>query len=218
MKQVSKYRLITLTSCSLLVLAIGLPVHLHAEQYLYRYVNDEGIKELAHSIPPQYAQRGYEVLTLSGQLVKAVEAAPTAGDIAQAEAKRALHKQYIILKRRYSSVEDIEAAKRRRLTDLDTNIAILRGNINGTNTHIENLIGKAANIERSGKDVPAKVLNELSDAKAERAVVQELLETRLKEYHEVSKKYDADLATFVEGTAISKELSSKEPPLKPAQQ
>lgn len=182
---------------------MALSVRSYAEQYLYRYVNDKGVKEVAHSVPPQYTQNGYEVLTLSGQLIKVVEPAPTNDQIAKAEAKRAIREQYVVLKRRYSTIEDIEAAKRRRLNNLDTNIAILRGNINGATTHIEGLMSRAADAERSGREVPKMILSELTDAKAELAVVKELLDIRLKEYQDISNKYDNDLTAFVKGQAMN---------------
>lgn len=173
-----------------------------AEAYLYRYVNDKGVKEIGHAIPPEYAQNGYEVLNTLGQVVKVVEPAPTNEEVAIKEEQRRIREQYSILKRRYSSTADIESAKRRKLANLETNIAILRGNINGVQSTIDGLMTKAANIERQGRQIPANILQELTDAKAELTVAQEMLDIRLNEYKEISEKFDKDVAAFIRGAEL----------------
>ncbi|WNO09317.1 hypothetical protein [Teredinibacter sp. KSP-S5-2] len=174
----------------------------HAEAYLYRYLNDKGVKEIGHAIPPEYAQNGYEVLNRQGQVIKVVEPAPTNEEIAIKEEQRLAQEQYAILKRRYSSTADIESAKRRKLANLETNIAILRGNINSVQSTIDGLMTKAANIERQGRQIPANILQELTDAKAELTVAQEMLDIRLNEYKEISEKFDKDVAAFIKGAEL----------------
>lgn len=184
----------------LLALALGfyLPFGAAAEEYLYRYENEEGVMVLNHTIPPEYAQQGYEILSVTGQVVEVVEPAPTDGDIAKENALRILEEKFEVLKRRYSSIEEIEKAKTRRLKHLDTNIAILRGNISSIQTRIDNLMSDAADVERSGRDVPEMLLRQIKDAKTELSVAESQLEQRLDEYQETSDRYDSDMATFIE--------------------
>ncbi len=187
---------------SVISLAIAAPAT-YAETYLYRYENDKGVKVLNHTIPPQYAQKSYEILSTAGQLIRTVEAAPTDGAVAKENSVRMLREKYAILKRRYSSPEDIEAAKRRRLANINTNIAILRGNIGGINIRIDNLRSKAADSERAGREVSSSLLTQLRDIKAELTVSEDALNLRLEEYQAVSDRYDGDLTTFALGSALS---------------
>ncbi len=173
-----------------------------AEDYLYRYENDQGIKVIHHTIPPEYAQKGYEVLSSSGHRIKVVEPAPTDGDIAKENSERMLRERFSLLKRRYSSIDDIEAAKRRRLKNIETNISILRGNIGSVNVRIENLMSQAADMERAGRTVPSTLLRQLNDTRAELAVTNAALDARIEEYDEVSQRYDDDMATFVAGEKL----------------
>ncbi|MFL0803472.1 MAG: hypothetical protein K6L81_07115 [Agarilytica sp.] len=174
----------------------------YAEDYLYRYENDKGVKVLNHTIPPEYAQKGYDVLSTSGQLIRRVTAAPTDGAIAKENSERMLREKFAVLQRRFSSPRDIEDAKRRRLANINTNISIVRGNLGGINTRIENLMRQAADAERAGKAVPPSLLQQLGDARAELEVSEASLKARLEEYQVVSDRYDSDLATFAQGSAL----------------
>ncbi len=177
---------------------------------LYRYTDDEGVKVLNHTIPPEYAQQGYEILNKLGQVIKVVPPAPTDGEIAQAVAERRLRQRFEILKRRYSNVKEIERAKQRRLDNLSTNIAILKGNISGAKTRIENIMSKAAEMERGGLEVSENLLVQLEEAKTELSIAEAALKTRLEEQEEVSNRFDKDLTTFVAGSELEKKRLEEE--------
>lgn len=168
----------------------------------YRYVNDEGVKVLDHSIPPEYAQKGYEILNSAGQVIKVVPPAPTDEDIAKAESERLLRERYYDLQRRYKTVDEIESAKRRRLASIDTNISILRGNISGLNTQLENYTTDAAGFEREGRQVPQALMQKIADARAELAVAKDLLKIRQDEYKNVQQQFNDDLTAFVKGSTL----------------
>lgn len=185
-------------------LLAGLAPATQAENYLYRYENDAGVKVLNHAIPPEFAQKGYEILSSTGRLVKVVPPAPSDGEVAEETAKRQLREQFEVLKRRYSSTEDIEKAKSRRLENINTNISILRGNIGSINIRIENLMSKAAEQERLGRAVPQDVLQQLTDSRAELTVAEANLQARIDEYKAISERFDKDMLTFQEGSKLEK--------------
>lgn len=182
--------------------AMWLPSNAQGEQLYYRYLDDNGVKVLNHIIPPRFAQKGYEVLNSSGKVIRVVPPAPTKEQIAKIEAKRSLLQDFKRISRRYSSIDDIEAAKQRRLSNLDTNIALLRGNISGLNTQIDNLTSKAADRERAGKAIPKALLQQIVDTRAELAVTSELLQLRLDEYQQVIDKFDSEIAIYNKGSAL----------------
>jgi len=171
----------------------------------YRYVNDKGVKVLHHTIPPIYAQKGYEIVSLSGKVVKVVPPALSEAEVAAKAEAAELAENLALwdkrLRRRYSSISDINAAKKRKLADLDTNIAIIHSNINSKKTAIKEQQDKAANIERSGREVPKVVLNKLTALENELEDSQEQVRLRLLEYQEVVDKYDRDKVRFEEISA-----------------
>jgi len=174
-----------------------------ADNILYRYEDDNGVKVLNHTIPPEFAQKGYEVLSIRGQVIEVVAPAPSESEVAQENAERELREQYSILRRRYSTIDDIERAKTRRLDNINTNISILRGNIGSINIRIENAMSKAAEMERAGRKVSSRLLRELSDSKAELMVAESSLALRLNEYENVAKRFEKDALTFAQGSKLS---------------
>ncbi len=191
------------------LLTLGLVTPLtQAEEYLYRYVNKEGVKVITNTIPPEYSQRGYDVINSSGQLLKTVEPAPSDGEIAKENAERMLREKFSVLKRRFSSEEDIEAAKIRRLKNIETNISILKGNVSSINVRIENLMREAADVERAGREVSSNLLQQIKDTRAELAVTESALDKRLEEHRVVAERFEKDLATFSQGRALFSEAES----------
>lgn len=201
---------IKLTIRALLLVALAtLTSTAYGQHVYYRYINTDGVKVLDHSIPPEYAQGGYEVLNASGQVVKVVPPAPSDEDLARNAAEREIQQKYARLKRRYSSAKEIDSAKQRRLVNIDTNISILKGNINGLNTQLEKVLSSAAAIERRNTTVPNHILQQLEDTRAELKIAEELLQIRKAEYQQVVDKFDKDIAIFAKGEALEKMSSAK---------
>lgn len=166
----------------------------------YRYLNSEGVRVISHQIPPEYAQKGYEVVTASGQVLKVVDPAPTPEEAAalerQREIKEALREWDEELLRRYSSVRDIEATKQRKLAQVQTSIEILKSNISNLKSQIVVQHAKAANVERAGRDVPKQILTSLANLEQELSLSQQQLEQRRQQYREVVEKYNNDKERF----------------------
>ncbi|WP_143247571.1 hypothetical protein [Agaribacterium haliotis] len=184
-------------------------------EVLYRYVNEHGVPVINHSIPARYAQKGYEILNRSGEVIKVVAPAPSQDEIAEAEQRRNLLAEFKILKRRYSSIDDIEQAKQRKLDSITTNIRILNGTISNLESNIDDLVSNAAVFERKGRAVPENLLNQIKDARAELDVSKDMLDYRQQEFNDTAKKYDEDIRTFIHGEKLEKELASDMPDREP---
>ena len=171
-----------------------------AEKVFYRYVNDDGVQVLDHRIPPEYAQNGYEIVSVTGQVIKVVEPAISKAEAEKAAAERRvrehLKKWDESLRRRYSAIEDIEAAKKRKLLQLEANISILRTNITGIREQIVSQQSRAAGIERLGKPVPENLLDNIKILQMELETTQEQVEQRVDEYEKLAAKYDRDIERF----------------------
>lgn len=194
-------------SLVLFLAGVGSPVY---AQNFYRYVNDDGVKVLNHSIPPEYAQKGYEVINASGKIIKVVPPAPSAEEQAQFALEQEIIREYERLKHRYSSPEDIESTKQRRLRSIESNISVLKGNINGLTSQVEKIMSDAARFERRNQQVPEHILKQLDDANAEIKVAEGLLEMRKQDMKDTADKYDEEIARFIEGEKLMEQKSDRQ--------
>lgn len=163
---------------------------------LYRYVNAEGVKVIHHTIPPEYAQNGYEVLNSQGDVVEVVQPSLTDTELAALQQKRELEAWDKDLLKRYSTVADVKAAKRRRLGEINTNIAILRGNILNLDSQIAREQRRAADSERQGIQVPESILINIKNFRGEKAAAERQIEERRDEYRQAEDKFDKDIDRF----------------------
>jgi septal ring factor EnvC (AmiA/AmiB activator) len=152
------------------LLLLGLLASTAAQAELYRYVDDKGVVVLdRHGVPPQFIGRGYEVLNDQGRVTQVVPPAPTAQErklLLEAKARAETDAQLLRL---YASVADVERAKARRLSELDSIIGITRGNLQSLRTQQANLQSQAANHERAGRKVPEQLLVQIDSLAKEQA-------------------------------------------------
>ncbi len=168
----------------------------------YRYINEDGVKVINATIPPEYVSKGYEVVSLNGEVIRVVEPSPTGEEAKRAAEERKLRKQQEkadkLLRRRYSSVADIEAAKTRNLQELQGNISILTSNLSNVRSQIVTQQEQAASIERSGRAVGDDLLRNLANLQAEERDIQMQIKQREREYQAASDKFDQDMKRFAE--------------------
>jgi len=137
---------------------------------LYRYVDDKGVVVLnRQGVPPQHIGKGYEVLNDQGRVTRVVPAAPTPEErqrLLEAKARASSDAQLLRL---YASVKDVERAKARKLSELDSVIGITRGNLQSLRTQQANLQSQAAGHERAGREVPEQLLTQIDNLRKEQA-------------------------------------------------
>ena len=173
---------------------------LAAGNVYYRYINSEGVKAMSHTLPAEYAQKGYEVVSLKGKVIEVVPPSRTAADIErlalQNSSAISLARWDKSLRLRYSRVSDIEAAKQRKLAEINTNIDILNGNINKLSTQLQLQQGQAASAERKGYEVSSKLLSNINNLELELKTTSEQVATRRQEYVALTDKYNQDIKRF----------------------
>lgn len=174
---------------------------------LYRYYNAEGNMVVDYRVPAQYIAGGYEVLNDEGVVIKVVpreltedeKQAANAQQLldaqAQAEEER-LRKWDESLLLRYSSVEDIEAARERGLRDLRIRLSILQSNKRSLKHQVESYQAQAADLERSGKEVDVARLRTIEDLQDEIEVTERAILDREREIEEVAAAYELDIERF----------------------
>ncbi|CAA0115542.1 Uncharacterised protein [Halioglobus japonicus] len=174
---------------------------------LYRYRNAEGNVVVDYQVPADSIGGGYEVLNNEGMVIKVVPRALTPEEraIENAENEREqeareeeerLRKWDESLMLRYSTVEDIEDARRRALGELQIRMSILRGNRRALKQKVENYQAQAANMERSGMAVDVERLRAIEVLQSEIVSTERDINDRQREIHELETAYDADIERF----------------------
>jgi len=140
-----------------------------AAGFNYRYRDDAGNMHIDYSVPPEFVGNGYEVLNDRGMVVNVVLPQSVrderAGRLLQeAEVRHQQELQAIkdeALLRFYSSPEDVERVRSRKLDEFQTFIDIQRANTLTNRRRFAELQSQAAEIELSGQAVPKKILDTL---------------------------------------------------------
>ncbi|WP_165668749.1 DUF4124 domain-containing protein [Metapseudomonas otitidis] len=182
-----------------LALILGAMAPLAAQAELYRYTNEKGVTVLDRlGVPPQFIDKGYEVLNDQGRVVKTVPPAPTLEERQRMQADKARAGSDAQLLRLYTSVEDVDRALQRKLSELDGLITVAKGNQQSLRTQQANLQAQAADNERAGRQVPEALVAQIDNVRSE----YKRLDDDIARYQEERKKaqvtFAADRARLAE--------------------
>jgi hypothetical protein len=181
-----------LLRCSLL-LGLLLPAVASAVE-LYRYTDERGTTVLSRQgVPPEHIARGYEVLNEQGRVIRVIPPAPTAEELRRMQLEKARALSDVQLLRLYSTPEDVERARQRKLAELDGLIGVARGNLQSVRTQQANLQSQAAEHERAGREVPAHLLAQIDNQIAEQARLKGDIERYQALREQSNANFDADL-------------------------
>ena len=136
---------------------------------LYRY-KDEAVGTVVDwHVPAKFAGRGYEVLNPLGEVIKVVPRQLSDSELndkdlverlkrgAKAErARLAEWDRFLLL--RYSTIEDIDAARDRALRELKIRLSILASNQRVAKARLETALSQLADVERRGETAPERDL------------------------------------------------------------
>ena len=194
----------TLLSCMLL--SGVLAAELLAGGFNYRYRDDAGNLRISYSVPPEFVGNGYEVLDDRGMVVDVVLPQSVLDERAGkmlAEAKRR-HQQELqsrkdeALLRFYSSAEDVERVRERKLGEFDTFVEIQKSNILTNRKRLAELQSQAADIELSGQKVPEKILNTLDTLEQKIGDAIQSIELKNQEKKRVWLAFELDIERLSE--------------------
>jgi|TARA_B110000902_G_scaffold266688_1_gene355550 hypothetical protein len=178
-----------------------------ATQKVYRYTNSAGTKVINDVIPPEYADKGYEVITYEGEVITVVPPQKTDSELnqarleterlqtEQAEQKR-LRQWDESLLLRYSQVDEISQAKNRALRVIDVAISLNKNSLKKLKKDIEVQQVEAAQLEREGEEISETRRVTLIAFKNELQLVVDSIDRRLQEKITVARDYEADIERF----------------------
>ena len=167
---------------------------------LYRYHDGEGVLVINHTLPAQYVAHGYEVLDARGRLLEVV-APPQPLPLVEGEDDERLRRGDLdaldrMLRASYSSAEQIEAARDRRLRQIERQMVLIQATLEQTASAMTRERERAARHERAGEEIPATILANLAKLRGQRDSTAHSLRIREEELKVVTRQYAGYLARF----------------------
>lgn len=182
----------------------------------YRWHDAQGGLHYSDSIPPDAVHLGYDIVDDNGLLVRHVnrEMTPAERAAAEAEAARAaaakrMADQQALADRQllaaYPNESELRETHQARLAQMQQNIDTTQSNLRSQEQNLAELLAHAADLERSGKPVPAELRTRLADQRknvadernevahlqSERAATAKTQEAELRRYRMLSAKAQA---------------------------
>jgi hypothetical protein len=191
---------------ALLALTLLLPA---AQAKMYRWVDKDGNVHYSDKIPPDQVDQARDELNRHGIEVGNTPRAKTAEEIKQerelerlrAEQQRLIEEQQAadrVLLRTFRSEDDIILARDGKLAAIDVMIQVTHGNIRRHQGKLTELQQQAANLERSGRQVPEQLRANMDTTVRNINESYSLIDTREQEKQVIRDKFGQDLKRFRE--------------------
>jgi DNA repair exonuclease SbcCD ATPase subunit len=209
--------------CLISLVAVSFPVNAGK---LYRFPDESGVMTLSRSLPPEAAQKGYDILDdQTMRVIEHVTPAPTQEEIIELEAEKALQQeqehqarlraeqaeqdrqkqaQYDrTLLMTYPTEADLIAARDKDISYREEQIAVLSAKLPKLRQTLESIQKEAAERELSGAPISKNMQKRLNAAQQEISVRKQAIAQYQTEIKELELKYQQDLARLRElrGTA-----------------
>ncbi|MFQ5644334.1 MAG: DUF4124 domain-containing protein, partial [Thiogranum sp.] len=187
---------------------------------LYKWVDDSGQVRYGDRIPPRYAKKKNETLSDQGIVVETKEAAKTPEQIAEEQRQKALAEEQerirIETARKDSILLDTFTNEDEMVMTRDGKIEAIEAVIRVTNDRTEKnrqrlakLKLRAANLERSGKAVPKKLLKSIAETRNQIRSNTKYVANRVVEQQRIREQFEADINRFRELKAAQASLMSE---------
>ncbi len=177
---------------------LSLSLGVQADNVLYRYRNGQGVLVIDFSIPPEFAPKGYEVLSLDGKVVTLVPPSGPPLTQEQIKAREEQKKEDAFILRSYSAVKEVEDARERKVRMAEKEITILNANLTDIARRRAELRQKAADYQATGRDTPDAIAKVLVDLDQVEANTIRMLGQRKKEMGELNRLFDRYAKRLVE--------------------
>lgn len=180
------------------MLSLSLSLGVQADNALYRYRNGQGVLVIDFSIPPEFAPKGYEVLSRDGKVVTLVPPRGPPLTQEQIQAREAQKKEDAFILRSYSSVKEVESARARKVQMAEKEITILDTNLGDITRRRAELRQKAADYQASGRETPEAIAKVLVDLDLVEENTIRMKGQRKRELDEINQQFDRYAKRLVE--------------------
>jgi hypothetical protein len=189
--------------------ATDLPAANEGGRLLYRYRNEQGVMVLSEQIPPEQVGQEYSVLTPSGRVIKVVPKTLSKEEAERRQVELEQQKQQQEYDRsllnRYSSVRDIEAARQRKVTEIDARQALESHNRTALQRELDRQLSQAAQLELNGQPVSQLARDNIDNIRLQLSEIDRKIEFLRNESQRVRSDFDRDIARFQQLTRKSGE-------------
>ena len=173
----------------------------------YRWKDTAGVVHFSDTIPASALAGGYDVVNNDGQVVRHVsrELTPAERQAAAAEAaraaaaKRAAQQQSLEdtqMLSAYPTAKDLQQSQQAQLQQIQTDIATLQTNLRSQESTLTDLLAHAADLEHSGKPIPAFVNTRISEQRESVSEERTALAKRRAELADAQTKFAAQLQRY----------------------
>ena len=175
-----------------------------AASRFYRYEDDNGVRVIRDTIPPEVVHKGYDILGSDGRLVERVPRSLTKEEREAIEASKGSREQLAEERAQqeaadrklltiFSAPEDAERARDRKIEALDVLVSVNRGNIVRLQSEYDQAQQQAAQLERAGNAVPDHLVEKMERVARQISKLQETIDEKEKEKQQVSAEYARDI-------------------------
>lgn len=201
----------TATTCTL-ALSIGMIAK--AEAGMYRYTDEKGQMVISNTIPQQATKRGYDILNSNARVIETIPPAPTRDEIAAREAEKKRQKELAVEKeqnarllKRYSGPDQAIKAMHRKLDELRGVIQLKRGNISGISNQLDKEQSRAANMERTGQNIPTATVDKIRRLEAQIRDIEQEITAQNQEIGVLKQSFEVDIKRLEKITGKTRTLS-----------
>lgn len=186
---------------------------------MYRYTDENGQVVISNTVPQAASKRGYDILNNQGRVVETVDPAPTTEEIADREARkrdeenqaRQLELDRKLLER-FSRPDDAVRAMYRKIRELRGLSQLKRGNISVIENQLDTEQGRAADLERSGREIPEATLEKIRRLETSIHEIEREISAQQAEIDAVKRHFIDDIERLEVITGESRTLPLEVPP------
>jgi hypothetical protein len=200
-------------------ICVGADNHLDHNRFKWR--DAQGNLHYGDVLPPDAAKLGYDVVNSQGLIVKHVDRAKTADELAAAKAEQAkvqTAREQVEAHDRadrqllsgYPTEADLKRSQQQKLEMLNQQIVAAQISLRGQEQTLADLLGRAAEAERGNKELPEAQARQLANVRKQVDDQRMAVERR-------ESERDAATAQFATETARYRELKAKLAEPAPAQ-
>jgi len=199
---------------SLMALCVSITFSMPAAAKLYKWVDDNGTTHYGETIPPKYANKNRSELKKSGRIVESRKIISPEQRRAEREAKKAIEAKKLAEKRTaeekarrdrmlvdtYSSVAEIDLARKRNLRQIELRINSLLARIKITNENLQDLQAEADGYASKKHKIPPSLKEDLITTEARLEKLRGDLTKPSAEKDALEARYDDDEKRYRELT------------------
>ena len=171
--------------------------------------NSDGIRECGFSVPPEYAQKGHDVINNQGIKVKHNERALNKEELAARKllkeeekaketARVAKERDDMVLLNTFANEDEIVMARNGKITSIRTEIRLTYKSLNKAKDRQTAARKQAASLERAGKKVPKAVTDNIQQTEKQIKNYEQFISAKKTELDRINSQFENDMVRYKE--------------------